>query len=120
MIALGSLEDGAGELGVGGASKDALDCISAAIVPQLHSKGEFFLWRGSPITRQRFVLALPHFIEGRGATARRSMLRRIRTRYDIILVTQGHIAVRIFPGRGIISGVADAPVGGDRQHLLDT
>jgi hypothetical protein len=86
MLALGCLEDGAGELCVRSASKDALDSIAATIVPQLHSVGELLLWGGSPVTLQDFVLALHHTLERTGATARHSMLRRVRTGYDIILV----------------------------------
>jgi hypothetical protein len=45
MLALGCLEDGAGELCVRSASQDALDSIAATIVPQLHSVGELLLWQ---------------------------------------------------------------------------
>jgi hypothetical protein len=84
MVALGRLEDGTGELGARGASKDALDSIAATIVPQLHSEGEFLLWGGRPVRLQDFVLALHHTL-GRCRNSF-SMLRRIRTGYDIILV----------------------------------
>ena len=57
MVALGRLENGAGELGARGTSKDALDGIASTIVPQLHAKREL-LRRGRPITLQDFVPAL--------------------------------------------------------------
>jgi hypothetical protein len=63
MVALCRFEDGAGELGARGASKDTLDTIAATIVPQLHSEGEFLLWGGRPVSLQDFVLALHHTLE---------------------------------------------------------
>jgi hypothetical protein len=63
MVALCRFEDGAGELGARGASKDALDTIAATIVPQLHSEGELLLWGGRPVSLQNFVLALHHTLE---------------------------------------------------------
>lgn len=83
MVALGRLENGAGELGAHGTSKDTLDGIASTIVPQLHTKGELLRWGGRPITLQDFVPALAHTLK---RTVRRLMLRRVRTGYNTIFV----------------------------------
>jgi hypothetical protein len=42
----------------------------------------------------------------------------IPAREDPVLVPEGHIAIRILTRRSVTGGIADAAVGGYREHLF--